>query len=205
MTKFRNFALGSAAVLALAALAAPGLAQQSYSTNPTPEERAQTNALNQQANDNAMTDTGQPGSVADAQYQAQMDQYREQQKQYGEQKAEYQNRLAHYEYDRSHPGYWWHTRYARASLDSFYRLPHHDLIDKQVDESDGLRVGRIRDVERASDGRVERVDVALNDHRAIWIEAPDLRYDADAGVMFTDVPVGELYDRSRGDIQNPRP
>jgi len=203
----RHLALGSAAAFALAAFAGTSFAQQSYyNSNPTPEERAQTGALNaKQANDSGTTEDGQPGSIADAQYNAQKLRYQAQQEQYRGQKAQYQNRLERYEYDRSHPSEWWRARYDHATLDSFYSVPRHNLIGKEVDERDGLRLGHIRDVERASDGRVERVDVALNFNRATWIDAMNLRYDSSAQVMFTDVPADELYDRSRDNYGNPRP
>jgi len=194
--KFRKLALGSAAAFALAAFAGPSAAQQSPYTNSPPAERDQTGTLSaQQAT--GMTEDGQPESVADAQYDAQQQRYQDQQEQYKDQKAQYQNRLARYEYDRSHPREWWSARYDHATLLSFYSVPHHDLIGKEVDGRDGLRLGRIRDVERASNGQVERVDVALNDNHAAWVEARHLRYDTDAEVMFTDVPADELYDSSR--------
>jgi len=203
----KHLALGSAAAFALAAFAGTSFAQQShFTTNSTPEEQAQTGALNsKQAIDNGTTESGQPGTVADAQYNAQLLQYQAQQAQYKGQKAQYQNRLERYEYDRSHPSDWWNARYDHATLGSFYAVPRHDLIGKEVDERDGLRLGRIRDVERTADGRVERVDVALNFNRATWIEAANLRYDSNAQVMFTDVSVDELYDSSRDGYGNPRP
>jgi PRC-barrel domain protein len=204
---FRILALGSAAAFAVAAFAGTSVAQQSYyNTHPTPEERTQTGALNaQQAKDNGTTVDGQPGSIADAQYNAQQLQYQNQLEQYKSQKNQYQNRLERYEYDRSHPSDWWHARYDHATLDGFYAVPRQNLIGKEVDERDGLRLGHIRDVEHTPDGRVERVDVALNFNRATWIDATNLRYDASAQVMFTDVPADELYDRSRDGNFYPRP
>jgi len=197
--RFKNLALGSAAAFALAAFAGTSFAQQPYyNTNPTPEERAQTGALNaQQAKDNGTTEDGQPGSVADAQYNAQQLQYQNELERYKSQKDQYQNRLERFEYDRSHPSDWWRARYDHATLDSFYAVPRHNLIGKEVDERDGLRLGHIRDVEYAPDGRVERIDVALNFNHATWIDARNLRYDSSAQVMFTDVPADELYDRAR--------
>jgi hypothetical protein len=203
----RHFALSSATAFAFAAFAGTSFAQQShFTTDSTPEERAQTGALNsKQAIDNGTTEDGQPGSVADAQYNAQLVQYQAQLNQYKGQKAQYQNRLQRYEYDRSHPDSWWRARYDHATLGSFYAVPRHNLIGKEVDERDGLRLGHIRDVERTADGRVERVDVALNFNRATWIEAENLRYDSTVQVMFTDVSADELYDSSRDGYLNTRP
>jgi hypothetical protein len=203
----RHLVLGSTAAFAFATFAGASFAQQSpHTTNSTPEERTQTGALNaKQASDSGTTEDGRPGTIADEQYNAQKLRYRAQQEQYKGQKIQYQNRLERYEYDRSHPSDWWRARYDRATLGSFYSVPRHDLIGKEVDERDGLRLGRVQDVERAPDGHVERVDVALNFNRAAWIDAANLRYDANAQVMFTDVPADDLYDRSRDDFRNPRP
>jgi hypothetical protein len=205
--RVRNLALGSAAALALVAIAGASLAQDmSTTTNSTPQERAQTDTLNTQQNVNdGTTEDGQPGTAADAQYNAQMQQYRDQRAQYEDQKAQYQDRMERYAYDRSHPRDWWNVRYEHATLDGLYSLPRHDLIGKEVDERDGMRLGRIRDVEHASDGRVERVDVALNYERATWIDATDLRYDPDSRVVFTNVSADQIYDRSREGNYDARP
>jgi hypothetical protein len=199
--RLRSLALGSAAALAIAAFASTSMAEEVPSS---PAERAQTGTLNTQESDSGgTTEDGQPGNVADAQYKDQMLRYRAEQEQYKGQKDQYQSRLERYEYDRSHPSEWWSANYDHATLTSFYSIPHHDLIGKEVDGRDGMRLGRIRDVEREQDGQVERVDVALAFNRAAWIDARHLRYDAADQVMFTDVSADELYDGSRD--YNPRP
>ncbi len=205
--KFRSLALSSAAAIAFWAFAGTSMAQQSPpTTDSTPAERAQTDVLNtQQATDDGMTENGQPGNVADAEYNAQLLRYQAQQEQYKDQKAQYQHRLARYEYDRSHPAQWWSARYDDATLLGFYSIPHHDLIGKEVDGRDGLRLGHIRDVQRERDGQVERVDVALGENRAAWIEARNLRYDATTQVMFTDESADEIYDGSRVANYDARP
>jgi hypothetical protein len=65
-----------------------------------------------------------------------------------------------------------------------------------VDERDGLMLGEIRDVERAPDGRVARVEIALHNNRATWIHADNLRYDGVDHTFFTDIPADTLYDHS---------
>lgn len=208
--------LCGAAVLGVAgslAFATAGFAQSTqtgsdqgryYDTNPTPQEQAQTNGLNAQEAQSDGTvqsttttpTTTEPGTAADAQYQGQEQQYQQQQQQYQDQKDQYHRQLMHYEYNRSHPRDWWATSYDRATLDGFYAIPRRDLIGLEVDERDGLKIGEVHDVVRAPDGRVARIEVALHNDRATWIDADHLRYDADDRMMFTDVPADVLYDRS---------
>jgi hypothetical protein len=205
--------LCGAAVLGVAgslALTTAGFAQTTtddkdsgryYDTNPTPQEQAQTNTLNTtQAQDDgtvqSTTSAPEPGTTADAQYQAQQQQYQQQQQQYQDQKDHYHTQLMHYEYDRTHPRDWWSTSYDRATLDDFYHVDRGDLIGREVDERDGLMIGEVRDIERAPDGRVARVEIALHDNRSAWIHADNLRYDAIDHTFFTDVPADTLYDHS---------
>lgn len=223
--KINHIALAGTALVALAGailLATPVLGQEYpndqrspnyYDTNPTPQERAQTEQLNkQQSDDQGMSATGETGvqvqqqnEAAQAQYQQQQEQYQAQKQQYLNEKDRYRARLAHYEYDRSHPGEWWRAHYYSASVDAFYHLPRHDLIGREVDERDGLELGRISDVERYSDGHIARIQVSLDNSRVAWIDSANLRYDAADRIMFTDLPADDVYDRSHGEYYNPRP
>ncbi len=184
----------------------PNYPQNPYHTNPTPEERSQTSALNRrQGEDEGTAQNGQTGRSADSQYQAEQQRYQEQRQKYEDQQENYQHRLAQYEFDRRHPRWWWRAHYFDASVSAFYRLPTHDLIGREVAERDGLTIGHISDIERYPGGHVERIEVTLPSDRVAWIDAANLRYDAADGIMFTDVPADELYDRSRGDYYDPRP
>jgi hypothetical protein len=144
--------------------------------------------------------------TADETYHQQLEQYRNQRDDYREQRDRYERRLERYEYDRSHPAWWWRVRYEDATLDAFYRLPRYRLIGMDVDERDGLRVGRIRDIERAPDGRVERVEIALRGSDEVaWLDADHLRVDPDNNIAFTDISADAIYDREQDRYYDARP
>ncbi|MBV9330069.1 MAG: hypothetical protein JOZ55_00790 [Alphaproteobacteria bacterium] len=127
-------------------------------------------------------------------YQQQLDQYHSQQDEYQDQRRAYEDRMYRYEYERSHPAYWWRSAYFHAAPEYYYR--DRDPVGIDVDERDGFRVGRIGAVERAPDGRVDRVEIVLNGDRAAWVDAFHIRYDRIDRIAFVDLPRGELYDRS---------
>jgi hypothetical protein len=200
--KIRNLLLSSAGALVLTT----GLAfaqNDPYTHNPTPEERAQTQQLNDQAQGQAATDTD--GSAAgQAQYQQQQQDYQNQQQRYQNDQQAYQaqqqnywDERADYNYDRTHPGGWWHDRYERASLNHFYDIPRSELIDLRVATEDGFRVGRISELDRHADGRVATVRIEFRDGESAWIKARDLRYDPDDRIVFTDLSLHELRQIAR--------
>ncbi len=203
--KLRNIAPLSAGFLAItigAAIADPA-AGNPYTQNPTPQERAQTQQLNAQADQDAQT-TAQPTPADQAQYQEQQGQYQDQQQQYQHDQQRYQaqqdryrDERAEFYYDRSHPYTWWHDRYARASLDLFYGVPREELVDLRVVREDGFTIGRIHEFERAPDGRVAAVKIVFRNGGVAWIKARDLRYDPDDRIVFTDLTVPELREIAR--------
>jgi len=205
---FRSLALSGAAVLALSFGAAQA-GDDPYTHNPTPQERAQTQDLNNQAVGQAVSDAD-AGDAAQQQYQDQQQQYQSQQQQYQDDKAHYQAQQDRYQdrdarfraehaewYDHSHPYAWWHDRYERASLNHFYDIPRAELIDLRVMRGDGYTVGRIREIDRHGDGRVESVRIVFRDGASGWVKARDLRYDPDNQVVFTDLSVDELHELAR--------
>ncbi len=203
--KLRNIALCSAGFLAITigAGAADPATGNPYTQNPTPQERAQTQQLNSQASDDAQV-PAQPTPADQAQYQGQQDQYQAQQEQYQNDQQRYQaqqdryrDERAEFYYDRSHPYAWWHDRYARASLNLFYGVPRDELVDVRVVREDGFTIGRIREFERAPDGRVAAVKIVFRNGGAAWLKARDLRYDPDDRIVFTDLTVPELRDLAR--------
>lgn len=202
--KLKSLALCGASIAlitmgATAAIADPASGDP-YTQNPTPQERAQTQQLNSRASDDAMRSTSAVQDQNDAnqaQYNAQQQQYQNDQDRYQAQKDRYLDQRAEYNYDRSHPYTWWHDRYDRASLNHFYDIPRAELIDLRVMREDGFTVGRIREIDRHGDGRVEAVRVVFHNGESAWVKARDLRYDPDDRIVFTDLSVVELQDLAR--------
>jgi len=200
--KIRNLLLSSAGALVLTTGLA--LAQNDpYTHNPTPEERAQTQQLNDQAQGQAATDTD-ASDASQQQYQQQQQQYQDQQQRYQNdqqayrsQQQDYWDQRADYNYDRTHPGGWWHDRYERASLNRFYDIPRSELIDLRVATEDGFRVGRISELDRHDDGRVASVRIEFRDGESAWVKARDLRYDPDDRIVFTDLSLHDLRQIAR--------
>jgi hypothetical protein len=201
----RSIALSGAAALALA-MGAAEAGDDPYTHNPTPDERAQTQGLNDRAAGQAVSDVD-ANDAAQQDYQAQQQQYQAQQQQYQNDQAHYQAQQERYQdrdaryraehaeyYDRTHPTTWWHERYERATLNHFYDIPRAELVDLRVMRGDGYTVGRIREIDRHGDGRVEAVRIVFRDGESGWVKARHLRYDPDNQVVFTDLTIDELHD-----------
>ena len=193
----RRLALGSTAALLIGTVSATAdpAAGNPYTQNPTPQERAQTQQLNTRASDEAQQSTTAVQTQNDAnqvQYQQQQDQYQDDQARYQAQKDRYLDERAEYNFDRSHPYAWWHERYGRATLNRFYDIPRTELIDMRVIRDDGFVLGRIRDVDRAPDGRVTAVRIGFRNAGSVWVKARNLRYDPDDRIVFTDLSYPEI-------------
>jgi hypothetical protein len=194
----RTLALSSTAALLIGA--APAFADPAagnpYTQNPTPQERAQTQQLNNQASDDAQV-APMPTQSDQAQYQQQQDQYQNDQARYQAQKERYLDERAEYNFDRSHPHAWWHERYERATLNHFYDIPRAELIDLRVVRDGGFTLGRIREVDRHPDGRVAAVRIVFRNGDSVWVKAHNLRYDIDDHLVFTDLSYPEIRDLQR--------
>lgn len=169
-------------------------------THSTPQEQAQTNALNSRvANSDGVT-TGQ-ADTGNAQYQAQQQQYQQQQQQYRNQMRQheaaqehYEDRTAHYESLRA--------RYA-AERAAYHRdlwperhwvmIEHGaDLAGQRVELISGNRVGTVVDTAHAANGDVEALLVRLDNDKVVWIDNQDIRYDRADGVVMTDLRFDDL-------------
>ena len=112
--KLRTLTILLATAAALACSAAGAAAQQApppsaspkdYRTNPTPEEMAQTKALNaKQAEIRGVTASGETGSAVDASNQETQQQYQEKLRANEEQQKLYQQQMQEYERKYGHPG-----------------------------------------------------------------------------------------------------
>lgn len=202
---FRKILLGTAAA---AFIAAPVAAEENYyHQNPTPEERAQTQTLN---------DAAQPGTVPPAAqdtYDAQQQEYQRQQAEYQQKSADYEAQRDRYAAQRAHYAAQRDAYYAEISgdpwlvptvaapawpdevrLNRLYVIsdPARELVRAPIVDGNGHWVGRVRDVE-TDDGYVRRVKVYLyRDHRYVWVRPSLLRYDASDGVLFTHLDYRDL-------------
>jgi hypothetical protein len=198
-----------------ALLAAPAFAQGSSpapggdrvdangmpTTHSTPAEQAATADLNKQ---DGVTTTLAPSTAAnDAQYQAQQQDYQQKlqanqaaQTDYQNKSADYQNRIAAYETLREryraeraayHRGVW-PDSYARWALDD-----SDHLIGQRVQILGGDRVGTVTEVARNTAGRVEGLQVSLDNGRMAWIDRSDVRYDRGDSTVVTNLDRHDLY------------
>ncbi len=214
-------ATGLALTLAFAPAFAEGVNGPQVST---PQEKAQTEQLNQAqrngsyvdpavANGKATAEHPVPaegvaaavGNTAnvDAQVQAQKDQqvatdqqYRQDLDRAAADREAYEHELAAYNWQRRHPSTWWRYRYENASLDAVYALDRPTLIDASVTDRSGFLVGHISDVVLAPSGRIARVLISIGHGRGAWIEARNLRYFRSDRMIMVNLSPSQIWDRS---------
>ena len=196
--------LAAASGLALSALIpAPGIAQSAHvdangmpTNRSTPEEQAQTAALNNQVSQgNAAIDAQTQAN--NAQYQAQQQQYQDQLQHNQAQQQQYQDRTAAYEDLR--------TRYA-AERAAYHRgiwpdqyqkwvIEERDakLIGERVQLITGSRVGTVIDTAHTPGGRVEALLVKLDGGKIVWIDTSDVRYNRADGIVMTNLDYDDLH------------
>jgi hypothetical protein len=176
----------------------------------TPSEQADTANLNNQVA--AQDGITKPGTAAanDPQYQAQQQQYQQQQQDYQSKlqdhaaaQQDYQNRsaayvdrIAGYEAMRDryraeraayHRGVW-PDSYAKWTLDD-----SEQLVGQRVQILGGARVGTVTGVARTAGGRVEGLQVSLDNGRMAWIDRADVRYDRADTTVVTNLDRHDLY------------
>jgi hypothetical protein len=191
-----RFLLGSAALAGIL-VAAPTLAQQNYyHTNPTPEERAQTNALNGQAAQDARQPAEPVAPVApatsDPDYRAKMDAYNRDMAAFAERRAAYERARADYRDARDGGSDPWRAFDGYRALRPVAFMPTESLMDRDVRGRDGAFMGRTQRVERNLSGSVNRVLLRMPGRRTAWLDARDLRLDPARAVLVTDLTRGEL-------------
>lgn len=192
----------SGILLSALLMAAPAFAQGAHvdangmpTNDSTPQERAQTAQLNGQ--------TGSSAAANNAQYQAQQEQYRQQQQDYQQklqenqaQQQQYQDRRAAYDALRAryraeraayHRGEW-PDRYARWTLDD-----SDHLTGQRVEILGGDRVGTVVGAAHTGAGRVEGLEVALDNGKTVWIDREDVRYDRGDRTVVTNLDRHDLY------------
>jgi hypothetical protein len=198
---FRATTLGGAALAGVLLLAGPALAQSNYyNTNPTPEERAQTNQLNSNAADQAQRDADSNAS-ANADFQAKQNAYDRDRADYDAKRAAYDRARERYEADRyvryGYYGHRWDAFYGYTRFHDVDRMRSGELLGLRVSTRGGGQVGRIRDVDTNGYGRVTRVLVSVGYDRTAWIDADDLRFDPVTRVVMTNLSRDQIDDMAR--------
>ena len=171
-------------------------------THSTPQEQAETAAINKDvAANNAAADA--QADANNAAYQAQQQQYQQQQQQYQNQldrnqtqQQQYRDRTAMYEglrarYAAERAAYRrgiWPDRYEK------WVIVEHDpnLVGERVQLLNGNRVGTVIDTAHASNGNVEALLVRLDSDKVVWIDIADVRYNRADGIVMTNLEAGDL-------------
>jgi hypothetical protein len=214
----KNPFLAAASGLAFSSslIVSPAFAQGSYpapsgervdangmpTTHSTPEEQAQTAAINNQvAASNAAADA--QANANNSAYQAQQQQYQGQQQQYQNQLQQNQTQQERYR-DRTAAYEELRTRYAaeRAAYHRGIWPDHYEkwviverdprLIGERVELLSGNRVGTVIDTAHAPNGNVSALLVRLDSDKIVWIDSADVRYNRADGIVMTNLEASDL-------------
>jgi hypothetical protein len=181
--------LSTTAVLMLAT--APAFAQVSpYDTNPTPNERTQTNQLNQNADEDAQAPVAP--STSDADYAAKKADYDRKMQEYNARHDAYEHERDRYRADRADYVHRWDAFYGYRDFRDVDTMSGSGLIGLRVSARGGDGIGRIRNVDRNPEGRVIRVAVSTGGGTIAWIDADDLRFDPVNREVMTDLSRREV-------------
>ena len=133
---------------------------------------------------------------ANAQYQQRLLQYQQQQAQYQAQKQNYDAQATRYLAARDH------YRADRARYHRFGWPAHYEhsiiadkgeLLGAPVQTYNGRDVGHVEELALSPSGHVDAIRVTLDrNNRNVWIESADLRFDAAARVVMTNLDREDL-------------
>ena len=186
--KLRSLTLGSAALAGTLLFAGASVADPNdyYNTNPTPNERAQTDQLNGNAAANAHGDAD-ANDAAHNNYNAARSDYDRNRDAYDAQRAAYERDRARYNRENAGYAHRWNAFYGYSRFRDVMAMPSRDLIGLTVSTRGGNRVGRIRDVDTNNYGRITRVAIGVGGGNTAWVDADDLRYDPGTRAVLTDL------------------
>jgi hypothetical protein len=192
--KMRALTLGTAALAGTLLLAGSAFAEQNYyNTNPTPQERQQTDQLNGAAANQARGDADSNAADQNT-YNADRARYDNDRANYDRDRATADAQRAAYlrdraRYDRDHGGYAhrWDAFYGHDRFRDVFAMPTTDLVGLTVTTRGGNRVGRVRDVDTDPSGRVSRISVSIGGGNRAWIDSDDLRFDPGSRALMTDL------------------
>ncbi len=200
--KMRALTLGTAALAGTLLLSGAAFAEPNdyYNTNPTPQERQQTDQLNGAAADQARGDADR-NAANQSNYDAARADYDRNRADYDRNRAGYDAQRAAYErdrarYDRDHGGYAhrWDAFYGHDRFHDVFGMPSRDLVGLTVTTRGGNRIGRVRDVSTDGSGRVTRISVSVGGGNRAWLDADDLRFDPESRALMTDLTRDQVND-----------
>jgi hypothetical protein len=210
----RKSALGGAAIAALALYGTAFAEDATTTKNSTPAEKAQTQDLNTGAQQGAMSDAA-ASDAAQLDYQAKLQTFEQQQNTYQQQRAHYDNEKARYDanravwrhrYDTAHWGArsYYGVRYEDSHLVRLSTLadPQYQLAFALVVGREGNWIGKINDVDSNWGGHPERVQIAISDTKAVWVDPKELRYDLDEHVVVTNLTRDQLRAMPNSRVQS---
>lgn len=187
----RTRLLCGAAAAFLSFAGVPAFADETnYNQNPTPAERAATNDLNKDASDRARADSNVSVAAqgdydaARAAYERSLSDYRDRQSNYDNDRARYDAERGNYDRERSLR---WSAFRDNGRYHDVFSLRSTELVGLSVRTRGGERIGRIRDVDYAADGRVRRIAIEVGGRRSAWVYADDVRYDPRNRVILIDL------------------
>lgn len=200
----RKSALAGAAIAALFVGGAAFAQETGTTQNSTPAEKAQTQDLNAEAQQGAVSNAA-VSDAAQQDYQQKLQAFEEQQHTYRQQRAHYDSEKARY--DANHA--MWRHRYDTAhwGARSYYSVSYEDshlvrlstLADPQYELAfalvvgpEGNWIGKINDVDSSWGGHPERVEIAISDNKSVWVDPAELRYDLDEHVVVTNLTGDQL-------------
>jgi hypothetical protein len=200
--KMRALTLGTAALAGTLLLSGAALANPNdyYNTNPTPQERQQTDQLNGNAVDQAHGDTdtntaNQDNYNADrARYDRDRANYDRDRATADTQRAAYERDRARYDRDHGGPAHRWDAFYGHDRFHDVFAMPSRDLVGLTVTTRGGNRVGRVRDVDTDPSGRITRISVSVGGGNRAWLDADDLRFDPESRALMTDLTRDQVND-----------
>lgn len=199
--KLRAVTLGGAALAAML-FAAPAYADV-YATNPTPQERAETDRLNGAAAVRAQTDAD-ANAAARAQYNANEAAVQRDRARYEADRARYDAERAAYERNRdrlARDGYGdarrWDVFFGASRFRDLGAMRSRDLVGLKVSTRGGARVGYIRDFDTNRYGRITRVAIGVGNGNLAWVDSDDLRFDPMTRVVFTTLSRDQIGTAAR--------
>ena len=162
-----------------------------YNTNPTPQERAQTDQLNSAAANRAHGDAD-ADAAARANHDADVDSFNRDNDRANADRARYENDRARYARDRD--GYEarngndarrWDAFFGYSRFRDVTAMQSRDLMGLRVSTRDGGRIGVIADVDANRYGRITRVAIRIGGGNMAWVDTNDLRFDPRTRVVYT--------------------
>ena len=178
-----------------------------YNTNPTPQERAQTDQLNNAAANRAHGDAD-ADAAARANHDADVDTFNRDNDRANADRARYESDRARYERDRD--GYEarngndarrWNAFYGYNRFRDVTDMSSNELMGLKVSTQSGSRIGTIRDVD-TNHGRITRVAISVGGGSRAWVDTDDLRFDPRTRVVFTTLSRDDVNGMAH--MHNPR-